>query len=135
MCLPASAACTIRSACVSVDEQISTASIARVRENLRRSTRPPAGFRSAPPPARAASRLTSAIATARRLGQAEGDGLGVHLADASGADDSDIQFVDAHELLLDSAVVLSIERRYSRLRRALSFGAPMPGSTSCSTSA
>jgi len=33
-----------------------------------------------------------------------------------------------------SPKLLSIDRKYSRFRRALSLGEPIPGSTSCSTS-
>ena len=61
------------------------------------------------------------------LRQTVGQGLRVHLADAAGADDS---YIDGFHCCVK---LCSMLRRYSRLRRALSFGEPMPGRTSCST--
>src|SRR5262249_51226176 len=61
------------------------------------------------------------------LRQSISESFRVDAADTARADDS---YVDSfHALKLDS-----MDFRYSRLRRALSFGEPMPGSTSCSTS-
>ena len=73
------------------------------------------------------------------LRDTEGQGLGVHLADASRADDSDIQSLSSDQSIEARSPRFGKDnarwkRRYSRLRRALSFGEPMPGRTSCSTS-
>src|SRR5215467_10162803 len=69
-----------------------------------------------------------------RTRDARGQIFGMDTADAAAADDSNIQTA-THRILFDRAAVLHSPslRRYSRFRRAYSFGAPMPGSTSCST--
>ena len=71
-----------------------------------------------------------------RPGCAKRQCLGVYFADASCANDADLQcFLRQARLLLSTQPKqCSMDLRYSRFRRALSFGKPIPGKISCSTS-
>src|ERR1019366_3149226 len=68
--------------------------------------------------------------------QTERQRFGMHFTDPPGADDSDVQLFCAQGVLFLETIqskLASMERRYWRLRRAPSFGLPLPGRMSCST--
>ena len=98
MCLPACAACTMKSAWVSVEEQISTASISGFAKicSLDSAT---VGIPQRAANACAASRLTIRDSQCPDFRQTERQSFGMDLTDAPGADDSDIQLFCAQWVL------------------------------------
>ena len=135
MCLPACAAWTMRSAWVSVEEQIRTASISGFAKisSLDSAT---VGIPQRAANACAASRLTSAIASVRASGKrnASVSACTLPMRPAPMIPTFSCFVLNGSSLEMTQSKLASMERRYSRLRRALSFGVPIPGRMSCSTS-
>src|ERR1035437_10125461 len=128
MCLPACAAWTMRSAWVLVEEQIRTASISEFAKTPALDS-VTVGIPQRTATACAASRLTSAMASIRASGirNASVSACTFPIRPAPTIPTFSCFVLKGSSLEMTQSKLDSMDRRYSRLRRALSFGVPIPG--------